>query len=381
MARKTSRSGKASKVVGNDGEKAGKNKVDEKRGLKKTGKVHAFLKKEKEMIKEKRSKRVILHKTFRRSYREDYRRDLEVPGIMHHLALTFKVIFKNWKLFLPLLVLTVIFAVMFVGLMSEENYQQFQDILDETTEQMGTGDIGEVAKAGLLLISTVTTGGLSGESSEAAMVFVVLIFLTIWLTTIFILRHRLAGHKIKLRDALYNAMTPLLSTLVVFLVVMIQCIPIFILIIVYSAAVQTEFLAMPFYALVFFIFAALMILLSGYLLSSSLMAFVAVSAPGLYPMRALNTASDLMMGRRVRFVLRIVALLLALAVIWVVVMLPLIIFDLLMKNFEWTSEIPFVPVCLLSMTCFTGIFVTAYFYLYYRFMLGYDTKEIKNEKK
>ena len=111
------------------------------------------------------------------------------------------------------------------------------------------------------------------------------------------------------------------------------------------------------------------------------MAFVAVSAPGLYPMRALNTASDLMMGRRVRFVLRIVALLLALAVIWVVVMLPLIIFDLLMKNFEWTSEIPFVPVCLLSMTCFTGIFVTAYFYLYYRFMLGYDTKEIKNEKK
>lgn len=319
----------------------------------------------------KRPNKVKLHKSFRRSYREDYKRDLEVPGIMHHVFATFKIIFKNWKLFLPLLVISVLLAVVFVGLMSEANYRQFQDILDQTTEQMGTGDIGNVAKAGLLLISTITTGGLSGESSEAATIFAVLIFLIIWLSTIFILRHRLAGHKIKLRDALYNAMTPLISSFLIFMVAVIQCIPIFLLIIVYSTAVQTEFLATPFYALLFFIFAALMLLISGYLLSSSLIAFVAVSAPGLYPMKALHTASDLMMGRRFRFILRIIALIFALAVIWVIVMLPPIVFDLLMKNFAWTEGIPFVPICLLIMTCFTGIYVTAYLYLYYRWMLDY----------
>lgn len=321
------------------------------------------------------------HKTFRRSYREDYQRELEVPGIMYHIFATFRAIFKNWKLFLPLLVLTVVMAVVLIGLMNEASYQQFQEILDQTTAQMETGDIGYVAKAGLLLISTVTTGGLSSETSETAVIFAVLIFLIIWLVTIFVLRHRLAGHALKLRDALYNAMTPLISTFVVFVVAVIQCVPIFLLIIVYSAAVQTDFLATPFYALVFFIFAALMILLSGYLLSSSLMALVAVSAPGLYPMKALRTASELMMGRRVKFIIRIVALLLALAVVWVMVMLPLIVFDLLMKNFEWTAGIPFVPVCLLIMTCFTGIYITAYLYLYYRWMLGYDAKELENEKK
>lgn len=321
------------------------------------------------------------HKSFRRSYREDYVRELEVPGIMYHAMATFRVIFKNWKMFLPLLVLTVLMAVVLIGLMNESSYQQFQEVLDQTTEQLEQGDIGYVAKAGLLLISTVTTGGLAGESSETSVVFAVLIFLIIWLTTIFILRHRLAGHMIKLRDALYNAMTPLISTFVVFVVAVVQCVPIFLLIIVYSAAVQTEFLATPFYALVFFIFAALMILLSGYLLSSSLMALVAVSAPGLYPMQALRTASELMMGRRVKFILRIVALLLTLAVVWVAVMLPLIVFDLWMKGFEWTAGVPFVPVCLLIMTCFTGIYITAYFYLYYRWMLGYDAKEVKNEKK
>lgn len=318
--------------------------------------------------------RIRPHRSFKRSYREDYKRKLEVPGITYHAAKTFSVIFKNWKLFLPLLIIAVVMAIVFIGLMNESTFQQFQQVLNQTTEEMGYGDIGYVAKAGLLLISTVTTGGLSSSSKETNTIFFVLIFLILWLSTIFILRHRLAGHKIKLRDALYNAMTPMISSFVIFAIAVIQCIPIFLLIIVYSAAVQTEFLATPFYALLFFIFAALMVILSGYLLSSSLMAFVAVSAPGLYPMKAMHAASDLMMGRRFKFVLRIIALIFILAITWVAVMLPLIIFDLLMKNFEWAAGIPFVPVCLLVMTCFTGIYITAYLYLYYRWMLNYDEK-------
>lgn len=329
----------------------------------------------KKFLTSKRSnQRVNPHKSFKRSYREDYERDLEVPGIMYHIFATFRAIFKNWKLFLPLLVIVVLLNVILVGIMNESAYTQFQDVLDQTSVQVAGGDIGNVAKAGLLLISTVTTGGLSGESSEAAVVFGVVIFLIIWLTTIFLLRHRLAGHKIKLRDGLYNAMTPLISTFVVFAIAAVQSIPIFLLIVVYSAAVQTDFLAMPFYALLFFIFAVLMVLLSGYLLSSSLIALVAVSAPGLYPIKALHAASDLMMGRRVKFILRLVALVLALAIVWVIVMLPLILFDLWMKTFEWTAGIPFIPVCLNIMTCFTAVYITAYLYLYYRWMLNYDEK-------
>lgn len=322
----------------------------------------------------KHKKRINPHKSFKRSYREDYHRELEVPGITYHIFATFRILFKNWKLFLPLLIIAVILYAVFVGIMSESNYTQFQDILDQTSAEVAGGDIGNVAKAGLLLISTITTGGLSGDSSEAATVFGVIIFLIVWLTTIFLLRHLLAGHKVKLRDGLYNAMTPLISTFIVFAVAVFQAIPIFILIIVYSAAVQTEFLSTPFYALVFFIFAALMILISGYLLSSSLIALVAVSAPGLYPMRALHTASDLMMSRRIKFIIRLIALIIAVAIVWVIVMLPLILFDLWMKTFEWTAGIPFIPICLSIMTCFTMIYVTAYLYLYYRWMLNYEEK-------
>lgn len=324
--------------------------------------------------KTSRPSKVKLHKTFKRSYREDYIREIEVPGVMYHIFATFKVLFKNWKLFLPLLILSVLLAVVLIGVMNESTYRDFKSVIEQTAEQNNMGDIGNAAKAGLLLIATVTTGGLANSSNEVKVAFVTLIFLVIWLTTIFFLRHRLAGHKIKFREGLYNAMTPLISTLVVVIVALVECIPIFFLVVGYSAAVETEFLSTPFYALVFFVFAALMILISGYLLSSALMALVAVTAPGLYPMKAIHAASDLMAGRRVKFILRLIALVFALAVVWVIVMLPLIIFDLLMANFEWTANVPFVPICLLTMTCFTGIYISAYLYLYYRWVLNYDEK-------
>ena len=75
------------------------------------------------------------HKSFKRSYREDYTRETKVPGIMYHIFKSFGMIFKNWKLFLPFLIIVVVLNALFVGIMNEANYVQFQDILDETSEQ------------------------------------------------------------------------------------------------------------------------------------------------------------------------------------------------------------------------------------------------------
>lgn len=273
----------------------------------------------------KKASEVNPHKSFKRTYREDYLRDTDMPGIMYHILNSFHLFFKHWKLFLPLTVIAVVLSLAFVGL--------------------------------------------SGESNEASIMFGAFIFLIIWLTTIFLLRHIMAGHKVTLRDGLYNAMTPLLSTFVVFVVAVIQCIPIFVLIILYSAAVRTDFLTMPFYALLFLVVAGLLILLSAYLLSSSLMALIAVSAPGLYPLKALSIASELMIGRRVKFVIRLIALLLTMAIMWAAIMLPLILFDRWMKTFEWAVGIPFIPICVTIMTCFSSVYLTIYLYTYYRWLL------------
>ena len=318
-------------------------------------------------------KRVKLHKSFRRSYREDYIRDLETPGLLAHAFATFRLIFRNKKLFIPLIFLAVFLSIALVGIMSESTYTQFQSILDQTNAEIAGGEIGGVAKASLLLISTITTGGLSGTSSESAIIFFILIFLLVWLTTIFLIRHLLAGHEINLRNALYNAGGPIIPTFIILAIVFIQCLPLFTLIIVHSSAVTTGFLDTPFYALVYFVFALAMLATSGYFLSSSLMALVAVTAPGLYPIRALRAASNLMAGRRIKFCIRLIYLFIALIFIWVLVMLPVILLDLWVKHtFEWTAGFPFVPFMLVVMTCFTIVYISVYLYIYYRWMLNYD---------
>lgn len=326
-----------------------------------------------EKIWQKKRARLRLHQSFKRSYREDYARKLNVPGLLYHTMDTFRIILRNWRHFLPLIIFAVVFNVALVGLMSEETYVKFQDTLAETSDSLKVGEVGNLAKASLLLISTVTTGGLSSGLSEVQIVFAVISFLLIWLITIYLLRHLLAQKTVRLRDAFYNACSPLISSFLVFFVAMLQSIPILLVVVTYSTAVQTDFLSTPFYALVYFIFAAVMLLLSLYLLSSTLMALIAVSAPGLYPMVAFRTASDLMAGRRTRFVLRLVFLIMALAVVWVIVMLPLITLDLFLKSqFEWLSGFPFVPICLLIMTNFSFVYITAYLYIYYRRVLAYE---------
>lgn len=269
----------------------------------------------------------------------------KLPSPWQHLGETCKIIFSNWRLFLPLLLLVVIFCLIFIGPLSELIY------------------------AGLEI---------SG-SSQTIVVFAVVAFLVLWLTTIFLLRHRLAGNQVRLRDGLYNALAPAIPTLIVALVALVQCIPLFILIIAYSAAVQTELFATPLYTLLFLAFAAGMILLSCYLLSSTLIALVAVSAPGLYPLQALGNAAELMKRRRSGFVLRLLILVVVLLVLWVVVVVPLAFLDQAIAPTDGTIGFGLVPFALIILACFSVIFVATYLYLYYRWLL--DISDKKGAKK
>jgi len=347
--------------------KAGKNTVFRK--------IRQFFADIKARISKARSKHFHPHKSFRRSYREDYLRNTKTPGIMEHIMATFRMIFRNFKTFLPFILLMATGYVVLVGLMSEEFYQEYQDSINEANQAEGATKIGAFAKAALLLSSTVTTGGLDTGMDEVGRSYMIILFIVMWLVTIYFVRHFMAGHKPKMRDGLYNALTPLISTLAVLIVIIIQAIPMMLVLITYSAAVATGFLSTPFYALVYFIFALVMILISAYCFSSSLIALAAVTAPGIYPMAALGSASDLMMGRRMHFLVRLVSLLLVTVLIYIIVMIPVILLDLLLKSvFDWLAGVPIVPFMLLVCTCFIFIYAATYIYQYYRWLLDYQEK-------
>ena len=149
-----------------------------------------------------------------------------------------------------------------------------------------------------------------------------------------------------------------------------RSIPIMIFIIAYSAAIATDFLSTPFYALLFFLFSVIMIITSAYLLSSSIIALIVATIPGYYPLASLKIASDAIAGRRVKFLIRIIFLLVVVAMIFVIIMLPIILIDLLLKSsFDWLSGLPFVPLFLVITTSFSLVYASVYLYLFYRQML------------
>lgn len=323
----------------------------------------------------KKQDEVRLHRSFKRSYYEDYQRKTELPSLTSQASAAFKMFFKFWKIFLPLLLIFVGLYISLIGAMSENTLADVKANVEQTNKDVADGKIGTVGKAGLTLLGIISTGGLT-TMNDAQVVIAVLLFTIIWLVTIYLARHLLAGHQeIKMRDGFYSALSPLVSTLVVGLIIFLEAIPIMLTIIVFQVALTTEFLSTPFYALLFFMFAALMITLSLYLLSSSFFAIIVVSAPGLYPLTAVRMAKNLIMGRRLRFLIRVFYLVIIVALLYLLLLMPAIILDGVLKaQFAWLAEskIPFVAIIQLTITVFIFIYLSIYFYLFYRALLDYN---------
>ena len=323
----------------------------------------------------KKQDEVRLHRSFKRSYHEDYQRKTELPSLTSQASAAFKMFFKFWKIFLPLLLIFVGLYIFLIGAMSENTLADVKANVEQTNKDVADGKIGTVGKAGLTLLGIISTGGLT-TMNDAQIVIAVLLFAIIWLVTIYLARHLLAGHQeIKMRDGFYSALSPLVSTLVVGLIIFLEAVPIMLTIIVFQVSLTTEFLSTPFYALLFFMFAALMITLSLYLLSSSFFAIIVVSAPGLYPLTAVRMAKNLIIGRRLRFLIRVFYLVIIVALLYLLLLMPAIILDGALKSqFAWLtdSKIPFVAIIQLTITVFIFIYLSIYFYLFYRALLDYN---------
>lgn len=312
------------------------------------------------------------HRSFRRTRRRDYTRSLQLPGYFAFTSYVFGILKQHRATFLLLALAYAILTAVMVGVASQDTYTTLTDTLRQTGGEVFQGNVGEIGKAGLLFL-TATTGGISQTPTEVQQVYAGLIALLTWLTTVWLLRNLLAGHKVKLRDGLYNASAPLLSTFLVALVLIVQLLPLAIALIGYSAAVASGLLAGGVEAMLFWIAAGTLGLLSLYWVTSTIIALVVVTLPGMYPWQALRTAGDLVVGRRARILLRILWMLLVATVTWLLIMVPIILLDTWLKGI-WpaTAWIPTIPVALLGLSSLTIVWSASYVYLLYRKVVSDD---------
>jgi hypothetical protein len=307
------------------------------------------------------------HRSFILTRRRDYKRQLEMPGYFAFTIEVSRLIWTKKWLFLRLILVFIVLVVIF-GLMGRQDiYDQLYNTLDETApESVFGGTFGGISKAGVILLTSVTSG-LTPKMDSGQIIIASLLGLYIWLTTVWLLRKIVAGKRVVLRDGLYNAGSPILPTMLTLLILLIQIVPGALAALVAGAAWQSGLIEGGAFSMLTSVALALIIVLSLYWMVSTFLALVVVTLPGMYPLRAIAIAGDLVIGRRLRLMYRIIWMFLVIVSWWIVIMIPVILFDGWIKSiFSQISWMPTVPIFMLIMSIITIVWVCVYIYLLYR---------------
>lgn len=316
------------------------------------------------MLGDYRSRRP--HRSFRLTRRRDYARSLELPGYWAFTAFVWKTFAAHKRLFIGLVIFYALLEAVFVGLASQDLYSQLSNLLDNTNDGSFTGFWGSIGQASLLLISGMS-GGLTPELTEAQQIYSVIIFLLTWLTTVWLLRSLLSGNKPRIRDGLYNAGAPIVPTGIIMMVLVLQLLPVTIGVIAMNAAISTHLFDTGILAMLVSFGVGLLAVVSLYLITSTVIALVVVTLPGMYPLQALRAAGDLVIGRRIRLLLRIGWAFLGAVLSWGAVVLLAILIDRGLKHMlpvlDW---FPLVPLTIAFMSAVIVVWISGYVYLLYR---------------
>lgn len=314
------------------------------------------------------------HRSLRLTKRRDYKRALVLPGYWKFSFEVNSVLWKHKKIFIWLGICYLILTILFTGISSQESFTQLRQTISETGQSLFQGNWGEVGTASLLALSTVS-GSIAPQLTDVQQVYLIIFGLFMWLTVVWLLRHILAKDKVKMRDGLYNAGSPVIPTMLIFIVLLLQLLPILIAMIAYSAAQASGLLVGGVEAMLFWVAAAILAILSVFWITGTVLALVIVTLPGMYPMRALSIAGDIILGRRVRFLLRYAWMALSLAFTWFIILFPLILIDSLIKGL-WPAiaGVPFIPFVVACLSTYSLIWAASYIYLLYRRVMSNDNE-------
>lgn len=303
----------------------------------------------------------------RKSRSEQKNKPAAKPPLPGYIRFTREVVTQLWRersLFFRLFLVTIGVASLLFGATQQAEYVTTTDALKEYSETLAGEGFNSTIQFGVLL-ATAATGGLNTTLTETQRVYFFFFYLLIWLATIWLLRHKIAGASVVVRDGLYNAGGPIVTCLALFFVAMLQLLPMTLGIIIYSAATTSGVLTNGFEVGLFAAGAIALSVLSLYWVSSTFFALIVASNPGTYPMVALKIANQIVAGRRSKLVLRLAWLALLLAILWAIVLIPAVLLD------SWIAQ-PLLPVVVMSvqiLVAFSVIFASTYVYLLYRKMI------------
>jgi hypothetical protein len=244
-----------------------------------------------------------------------------LPSIGSLTRKTYQMLTHNKRLFGGIALVYVLLSFVLVqGLGSnyslDELKQQIEEVFGEESAGIGTSFV----LFGYLL------GSASAQAGEQAAAYQMFLSLITILGVIWAARQVLAGEKPTIRDVFYKGMYPLIPFILVMLVIALQLVPLAIGNFLYASVIQEGIAITALERGLWLLLVITLSILSLYLLASSLFALYITTLPDMTPMKALRSARELVMHRRLKVFIRILAFPLILLILATVIFLPLLMF-------------------------------------------------------
>lgn len=312
------------------------------------------------------------HRSFLLTRRRDYKRQLIVPKYWALLGGVLRVISRNKRALLMLTLLYAALQTLFIGMTSQADFTTLRDSLYEAGSNMFSGNWSDVTQTVSLAMITIF-GGASHAMTGGQRLYIIFFSVLIWLSTVWLLRQRLANHQVSVRDALYNSGAPVMAMGVLVIVAVIQLIPAAVGLVIINAASQTGMLSGGIEAMLLWLAVIGLVTISIYCLISTAFATIIVTNPGVYPLRALRIAGDIVTGRRLQVILRFLWLAIIIFFGWLLVLLPVLALDSwLVSTWDALAGLSIVPFVILLLGSLTFVFSAVYIYIFYREVIRGD---------
>ncbi len=258
------------------------------------------------------------HRSFKLS-KQRLKQHQPIPSAWQLSKDTFVAIKNHKRLFLGLAFIYALASFIFVqGVGSSFQIGEFKNNLSEV---LG-GDDDRVGTT--LALFSYLIGSAGTSASEVAGAYQFGMILVVSLATIWGIRQIHAGESPGIRDVLYKGMYPLIPFIAVLAVIGLQLIPLLIGNLIYSTILQNGLAVSGLENALWLLLFILLALLSGYMLVSSLFGMYIVTLPDMRPIKALRSARELVLHRRLKIGLRMVALPLILSILVAIIFMPLL---------------------------------------------------------
>jgi hypothetical protein len=209
--------------------------------------------------------------------------------------------------------LGVLFAIAYRFLVEGLSHVDFNEIT-AVAQNNSSSPTDQAIDTAVLTGSALDSASSSGNNQGS--LYAALLTIIFGLCIVWALRQTLAGRHIRIRDALYNGMAPVLTVMTLLAIIFLQALPLSIGIFVYVATTTHNITQGVVQNGAVMLVAIAGALVTCYWLSTSLVALMAATVPGMYPLAALKAAKSLVGTRRWQIFLRITIFAVLVAAVW-----------------------------------------------------------------